>query len=287
MRAGPGGPSVTVVTDPRIAPVEDNLDAFLETLVSSGAFDAGSDPDVWSYWCDVAFPLFNGIGRARFAPGEVQARAREVVASYVERGLPFMWWATPSGHAEELTPLLVELGMTCEPVPGMYTELRSEVEDRTPPDATLREVTGHEMIPVMVAGFGMPEELIPHLDRFVAGLDPHRVVNLVATLDGRDVGCGTMLQTGDTAGLYNIATVEQARGRGIGYAVTAALMNAGRERGATRSVLHASEQGRALYERLGFETVCQVPQFVWMPPDVEAPADPPADPPVEPETTVI
>lgn len=266
MRPRPGGPTVTVVTDPRIAPVEDNLDAFLETLVTSGAFDAGSDPDVWTYWCDVAFPLFNGIGRARFAPGTVQTRAREVVASYVERGLPFMWWATPSGHAEELTPLLVELGMTCEQVPGMFTELEGEVEERLPPDVTLREVASEEIIPVMVAGFGMPEDLVPHLGRFVTGLDPRQVVNLVAAVDGRDVGCGTMLQTGDTAGVYNIATVEQARGRGIGYAVTAALMNAGRARGATQSVLHASEQGRPLYERLGFEAVCRVPQFVWMPP---------------------
>ena len=267
------------MTDPRVAPVEDNLDAFLVALVGAGLFSTGSDPDVLNYWSDVAFPLFNGIGRARFAPGSVATRAREVVAPYVERGLPFLWWATPSGHAEELTPVLTGLGMTCEPVPGMFTALDGAVADRLPDGVRLREVPALEMIPVMVEGFGMPEELVPEFGTFVAGLDPTSVVNLVALLDGEEVACGTMLQTGPTAGLYNIATVERARGRGIGYAVTAALMDAGRRRGATHAVLHASEQGRPVYERLGFEEVCVVPQFVWMPPG--------EGPEAEGETTVL
>src|SRR4051812_33296050 len=79
------------MSDSRVAPVEDNLDAFLATVVRSGAFHTGSDPDVSTYWSDVAFPLLNGIGAARFAPGRVEERAREVVAPYVDRGLPFIW----------------------------------------------------------------------------------------------------------------------------------------------------------------------------------------------------
>jgi GNAT superfamily N-acetyltransferase len=255
--------------DARVRPVEENLDAFLESLVTSGEFDAGSDPDVWSYWSDVAFPLFNGIGRARFAPGTVESRAREVVASFVQRGLPFMWWATPSGHAEELVPVLGDLGMGCELVPGMFTALDGEIDQRTPRGVTLREVPGAEMVEVMVAGFAMPMDLVPAFHKFLAGLDPTQMVNVVAAVDGEDVGCGTMLQTGETAGLYNIATVDKARGRGVGYAVTAALMNAGRARGATHSILHASAQGLPVYQRLGFEEVCMTRQFVWMPPGQE------------------
>lgn len=253
------------MTDPRIAPVEDNLDAFLASILGSGEFEVGSDPDVWSYWSDVAFPLFNGIGRARFAEGQVEARAREVVAPFIERGLPFLWWATPSGHADELAPVLTDLGLSGEPVPGMFRPLDSPVEVPLPAGVELREVSIDEMVPVMVAGFGMPEELTPEFRRFTSGLAPEDMVNLVASLDGDDVGCGTMYQTGQTAGLYNIATLESARGRGIGLAVTAALADAGRARGATHAILHSSQFGRPVYERLGFEEVCIVPQFVWMP----------------------
>jgi GNAT superfamily N-acetyltransferase len=252
--------------DPRVGPVEDNLDAFLERVIRSGAFETGTDPDVWNYWCDVPFPLFNAIGAARFAPGSVDRRAHEVVKPYLERGLPFMWWATPRGHAEELEPVLTGLGLACESVPGMYRELDGDVDPQVPSGVTLEEVGGDELIPTMVAGFGMPETVREPLGRFVAALPPEQVGHLVARLDGRPVACGTLWLTGRTAGLYNIATVEDARGRGIGYAVTAALMNLGRQRGATHAILHASAMGRSLYQCLGFEPVCVVPQFVWMPP---------------------
>jgi ribosomal protein S18 acetylase RimI-like enzyme len=72
--------------------------------------------------------------------------------------------------------------------------------------------------------------------------------------------------SGSTVGLYNITTLPTARRRGIGFAVTATLVNAALERGATAVVLHASDDGLPVYERLGFETVCEVPQYVWLPP---------------------
>jgi ribosomal protein S18 acetylase RimI-like enzyme len=124
-------------------------------------------------------------------------------------------------------------------------------------------------IDVMCAGFGLPESvrapMIEVMSRFVDA------VNVIARLDGRAVGCGTAYLTGTTAGLYNIATLEAARGRGIGYAVTQRLQELGRAAGAQHAVLHSSESGRPVYERAGFVEVCQVPQYVWMPPETDAP----------------
>ena len=37
--------------------------------------------------------------------------------------------------------------------------------------------------------------------------------------------------------------------------------------GIANAILHASEIGRPVYERLGFEEVCQTPQWIWMPPE--------------------
>jgi GNAT superfamily N-acetyltransferase len=251
--------------DHRIAPVEDNLDAFFEYLIRTDGFESGSDPDVSSYWSDIPFPLFNAIGAARFAPGTVEARAREVVAPYLDRGLPFMWWATPSGHAVELEPVLTGLGLRCEPIPGMFRPLDGPIDVRIPPGVTLEQVGDDDLVSMMLPGFGMPEQLRAPLLEFVAALPPEQVGNLVATLDGEAVACGTVWQTGTTAGLYNIATLEEFRGRGIGYAVTAALLDLGHERGATQAILHSSPIGRPVYERLGFEQVCLTPQFLWMP----------------------
>ena len=69
----------------------------------------------------------------------------------------------------------------------------------------------------------------------------------------------------DTADGYNIATLEPARGRGIGSAVTAALLAEGRAGGRTASILHAWPLGLPVYQRLGFAAVCRMPQYVWVP----------------------
>ena len=98
-------------------------------------------------------------------------------------------------------------------------------------------------------------------------MDPELFVHLLAWDDDVPVGCGTVFLHDGTAGIYNIAVPEQHRGRGIGYAVTAALMNVGVAAGCTNAVLHASEMGRPMYERLGFEEVCETPHWFWMPPE--------------------
>jgi len=262
------------MTDPRIAPVEDNLESFARALAASDLLIAGHEPDVVTYHLDRPFPLFNAISAARFAPGTVETRAREVIAPYLERGLPFLWWTTPSGHAAELEPLLTGLGFVSEPVPGMYVALDGPVHPRLPEGVTIEPVGVSrldDIVGVFLDGFGIPQDFAPEFATLYAALLEEGLVHVLATLDGRPVAGGSVWPTGSTAGVYNISTLEESRGRGIGYAVTAALMNLGRESGCDHAVLHASESGRPVYERLGFTEVCQVPQLVWIP------ADPAAD----------
>jgi ribosomal protein S18 acetylase RimI-like enzyme len=57
------------------------------------------------------------------------------------------------------------------------------------------------------------------------------------------------------SGVYNIATHPAARGRGVGTAVTAAAVEAGRSWGCDRVVLQASPMGESLYRKMGFRTV--------------------------------
>jgi GNAT superfamily N-acetyltransferase len=261
------------MTDPRIAAVEDNLESFVRVLAAGDLLTAGSEPDVVTYHLDRPLPLFNAISFASFAAGAVERRAREVIAPYLERGLPFMWWTTPSGHGDELAPLLTGLGFVEEPVPGMYVDLAEPVDAHLPEGVAVEAMDAgrlDDLLPVFRAGFGIPDDFAPEFAALFETLFADgTLLHVMAYVDGRAVAGGSAWVTGDTAGLYNIATLEIWRGRGLGYAVTAALMNLAREAGCHRAVLHATELGRPVYERLGFVEVCQVPQLVWMP----APAD--------------
>lgn len=257
-------------TDSRVAAVGDNLERFVATVADADGFVRGDDPDVTTLWSDYPFPLFNAISRARFAPGTVERRAREVVAAYIGRGLPFLWWATPSTTSPALEQACAAAGMMLEEVPGMHRPLTEPVDVRAPEGLRL-ELAPPESIgvltDVMLAGFGMPGWLKDPMIEMFGGFASEELVNVLATLDGEPVASGSAYLGDGTAGIYNIATLEDFRGRGIGYAVTAWLMNAGLERGCDQTILHASQDGFPVYERLGYETVCTLSQMAWVPSD--------------------
>jgi GNAT superfamily N-acetyltransferase len=219
--------------------------------------------DVDAVRSDVPFPMFNAVTRARFGT-QVVPRANEVIESFMAAGLPWLWWLTPSTSSPQLEAVLEDRGLQREDVPGMYADLTTSPQ-RRPVEGLVIEpgADAAALVDVMVAGFGMPESVRGPMTELMACFP--EAVNVIGRLHGRPVACGTAYLTGPTVGLYNIATLEDARGRGVGYAVTLALMDLAREAGARHAVLHATDAGRPVYERAGFVEVCQVPQYVWMP----------------------
>jgi ribosomal protein S18 acetylase RimI-like enzyme len=80
---------------------------------------------------------------------------------------------------------------------------------------------------------------------------PH-VAAFVAFLDGAPVSCAMTLVSHGVAGVFYVATVERARRRGLGDALTRAAAHAGFQLGARAAWLGASEMGAGLYRRIGF-----------------------------------
>ena len=72
----------------------------------------------------------------------------------------------------------------------------------------------------------------------------------------------TLLSHG-VAGIYWVGSLERARGRGIGRAVTAAATNRGFELGADVASLQASPMGEPIYRAMGYETICDYRLYHW------------------------
>jgi ribosomal protein S18 acetylase RimI-like enzyme len=104
-----------------------------------------------------------------------------------------------------------------------------------------------------------PEELAAYLRSLPAEL------RLLAAVDAagavRATGGGGAFGLGAT--VVFISTDTGWRGRGVATAMTAAALRAAREAGATRAVLDASDAGRGIYTRLGFEAVARTTRY-WM-----------------------
>jgi predicted N-acetyltransferase YhbS len=76
---------------------------------------------------------------------------------------------------------------------------------------------------------------------------------LVAERDGRAVGGVCCVSFGDTGWIGALGVLPQARRRGVGAALADAAVTRLRDRGARTVLLFATDMGRPLYERLGFE----------------------------------
>jgi ribosomal protein S18 acetylase RimI-like enzyme len=98
------------------------------------------------------------------------------------------------------------------------------------------------------------------------GLLAENVVAFIAYLDGKPVSIAMTIVSHGVAGIYWVGSLEQARGKGLGQAVTAAATNAGFKLGAEVASLQASPMGKPIYEAMGYETLFDYRLFMSPPP---------------------
>ena len=75
----------------------------------------------------------------------------------------------------------------------------------------------------------------------------------VAELDGKIVGCGIGILHFNVGWLGTIIVLPEFRRQGIGQKITSSLIDYCRSKGCTSYLLSASEMGKPVYQKLGFE----------------------------------
>lgn len=94
------------------------------------------------------------------------------------------------------------------------------------------------------------------------GLGPARpVYHLVVRVQDEPVACAAAVLHRDALAVEHVVTLPEQRGRGLGTAVTRAVMELGRARGCTTAVLTSSPDGSGIYCRLGFEMQGRVRRY--------------------------
>ena len=225
------------------------------------------------------------------SPGAIVRRTGGVVS--ILTGLPFDWlnqillehddattdelagavdWARAHGRSfvvrlregidDRSIPLVERLGLTAAgdgvTTPGMvaFPIDRNRIASVQRPGFEIRRVTdvagidvhrrmvteGFGSDPVVALGTACPELL-----------DRPGCVVYVGYADGAPVMSGMGWRTGRTIGVYAIATIPSARRRGYGAAMTARVVADGLAAGCDVAALQASELGRPIYERVGFQ----------------------------------
>jgi ribosomal protein S18 acetylase RimI-like enzyme len=111
------------------------------------------------------------------------------------------------------------------------------------------------------ASIGFPPEVFDGYTNH-AGLLAANVVAFIALLDGEPAGIAMTMVSHGVAGIYWVGSLEQARGKGLGRAVTVAATNAGFDLGADVASLQASPMGKPIYLELGYETAFEYQMLI-------------------------
>jgi GNAT superfamily N-acetyltransferase len=107
---------------------------------------------------------------------------------------------------------------------------------------------------------GLPET-------FLRGIDTAAFHVLVARHDGVNVATGIAFDSGSDCGIYNVGTMEGARRRGLGTALTAMLLHHARARGCQTASIQSTAMAERVYAAVGFRDLGRI--FEYVPPHAQ------------------
>ena len=119
-------------------------------------------------------------------------------------------------------------------------------------------------IHVASISFGVPEEFeSTWYEFFVEAVFDLPFRCYLALLNGQPVGTSQLFLSAGVAGIYNVTCIPEARGQGIGAALTLAPLLYARDVEYRIGVLQASALGYRVYRRLGFQDFGQLSVYLW------------------------
>ena len=97
---------------------------------------------------------------------------------------------------------------------------------------------------------------------FLSGVDRDAFHILVARLDGESVATALAFDLDGDCGIYNVGTLEHARRRGLGTALTALLAHDALARGCQTASLQSTKIAEGVYVAVGFRDLGRIFEYV-------------------------
>lgn len=251
--------------------VKANLHEFFRCVAGAGETESFGDPELTAWHTEVPFPWFNGVLASRPAADGDGESVRAASAWFKARGVrTFTWWLGATVPRQGWEDVLRSEGFRpSEGPPGMAVDLRGlKEEGKTPPGFHVAPVADKKTLEAwthtLICGFGLPADWEEPFLAMMSGLGldlPMR--NYLGYLDGRAVGTSNLFLGAGVAGVQFVATLPEARGRGLGGAMCLWPLLEARQMGYRIGVLQSSEAGLPVYRRLGFQEVCRVEHYYW------------------------
>jgi ribosomal protein S18 acetylase RimI-like enzyme len=243
-------------------------------LIFLGSFPGGMPrPYVWEMYrgedmmrsyTGIPRPMFNGVYALRLDEKNLEKEVSETVEFFRSRGVPHMWWVGPSSTAgiEELLAGHGLMKLEWDNA-AMAIDLRQlnesklrELSERS--GADVKRINTEEDLDKWSKVFGAAfqnDELTYEVFHsvFKSLLEREACSFFLAEIDGEPVGGSSSALKAGVVGIYNVGTLEEHRGKGIGQLVSLVALHEAKNQGYEIGVLSSSELGFNVYQKLGFK----------------------------------
>lgn len=235
-------------------------------------------PDAGAVISEFDLPNINTVFEARLGGADTGPRIRQIQDLFRERSLRFTWWVGPISEPPDLAPALSAAGLR-EGIAlvGMAGDLDDldldpagfgETDPGSEPVRILDQEGLKDFCLATAQAYSVPAPggEILFACQSGQGYGPKDgLAHFTICLEGRAAATASVMMRGTWALLAGVGTVPEARGKGLGTAVTKAALAEARARGCRLAVLQASAGGRPIYEKLGFAEYCRLRRFIWSP----------------------
>ncbi len=233
-----------------VGAIEANMAEFWKCFGRLPGAELHDEPDLMWFATGVPDGSLNGVIHSQFSDEDADRRIEETVGYFQRRRLPMQWWVGPSSRPADLGKRLETRGMSARPwsPPGMAVDLDLLESRPAPAGLSVHRVTDEATVKSWLAASGAQTEALA-----TAGIEPEGPMrHYVGLLDGEPVGASSLMLAAGVASLQLVATVPEARRRGVGTAMSLAPMVDARELGYRIGILASSPLGFGVYRRIGF-----------------------------------
>lgn len=231
--------------------------------------------EYFEFMTGVPYFRLNGVIDAQILPEIAEETVKKIISSFRENNLPFMWIIGPSSSPNNLREYLLKnkLISVVKP-PGMALNLKDLPDEMKPvPDVEIIKVADAKAlktyINVGIIGLEWPKDITYGFLQQVAKrffLPDNRTHSAyIAYYKGKPAAISRVFFGGGVAGIYRVTTLEEARRKGIGTAVSLVSLYEAKELGYEIATLIASDLGLNVYKKIGFKEYCRFEMFVWSP----------------------
>lgn len=254
--------------------IRDNIIDYYKLLGTNQVVEIVDNEEIIKYSFPVPHPMLNRVLGSRVTSKEEAAeQVQETIQYYRSKASPFMWVNWSLDEPEELNSILQEKGFKLYSIaPGMAVELNEwKGELHSISGFEIKQVTEESELvtfsQICKACFGLPEPVSQVIQQGMiqAGYRGHAPIrNYVGYLDGIPVSTATSFSREGIVGIFNVATSESVRGKGIGKAITLHAVQMGKEKGCHTAVLQSTDLGYNIYKSIGFQDYLTTKTYLFM-----------------------